>query len=93
MIPGFLITSLVSAVTTPLDALKTRIQSKGITDYKIVKGITKIYKKEGLTGLFAGMQWRMLKNSIHTSLYLFIYEWLMQRVRYGDIMSTNVEEW
>jgi hypothetical protein len=67
------LTGLVSALTTPLDALKTRVQSKGITDYKIINGITNIYEREGLTGLFAGMKWRMLKNSVHTSLYLFTY--------------------
>ena len=31
LIPGFVIASMVSALTTPLDTLKTRVQSKGIT--------------------------------------------------------------
>jgi uncharacterized membrane protein (DUF4010 family) len=44
MLPGFTFGMLVSAVTTPMDTLKTRIQSQGITDYKIMKGIVKIYK-------------------------------------------------
>ncbi len=39
MLPGFLFGMLVSAVTTPMDTLKTRIQSQGIKDYKIVKGV------------------------------------------------------
>jgi hypothetical protein len=80
----------MSAITTPLDTLKTRIQSQGITEYKIIKGIQKIYKNEGLTGLFAGVQWRVLKNSIHGSLYLFIYEWYMQSINYSDVFGSNI---
>lgn len=88
--PGFVFTGLVSALTTPLDTLKTRVQSKGIKDYKILQGITSIYEKEGITGLFAGMKWRMLKNSVHTSLYLFTYEWLIQKIRFNDAYCTQV---
>jgi len=89
-VPGFVFTGLVSALTTPLDTLKTRVQSKGIKDYKILQGITSIYEKEGITGLFAGMKWRMLKNSVHTSLYLFTYEWPIQKIRFNDAYCTQV---
>lgn len=41
-------------MTTPLDTVKTRIQSQGITKYKIVKSIVDIYRKEGYLGLFYG---------------------------------------
>ena len=69
--------ALMSGLTTPLDTLKTRIQSKGITNYSVVQSIKEIYSKEGALGLFSGVQWRMLKNSLHSSLYLAIYEWYM----------------
>ena len=36
LLPGFVLSSLVATATTPLDTLKTRVQSEGITDYKIV---------------------------------------------------------
>jgi hypothetical protein len=55
VVPGFAFGMLVSGVTTPMDTLKTRIQSQGITDYKIIKGIHSIYRKEGLLGLFSGV--------------------------------------
>ena len=79
LIPGFIIGSFVSALTTPLDTLKTRVQSQGITNYSIISGIRKIYSVEGLMGLFSGVEWRVLKNGMHTSLYLFIYEWSLRR--------------
>jgi hypothetical protein len=82
----------VSAVTTPLDTLKTRVQSKGITKYGILSGILNIYKAEGLAGLFSGVEMRVLKNSLHTSIYLFIYEWYMRRITPGDSLMANLKE-
>jgi len=70
----------MSGVTTPLDTLKTRIQSKGIKSYSVREGLREIYKKEGALGLFSGVQWRMLKNSLHSALYITIYEWYMRSI-------------
>lgn len=55
VLPGFVFGMLVSGITTPMDALKTRIQSQGIVKYKIINGILDIYRKEGLMGLFSGV--------------------------------------
>jgi hypothetical protein len=55
VLPGFVFGMLVSGITTPMDALKTRIQSQGIVKYKIINGILEIYRKEGLLGLFSGV--------------------------------------
>lgn len=55
MIPGFIFGMVVSAITTPMDTLKTRIQSQGIERYKIIAGVREIYKREGWTGLFSGV--------------------------------------
>ena len=40
MLPGFFLGMLVAGLTTPLDTLKTRVQTKGIQKYSIIKGIT-----------------------------------------------------
>ena len=55
MIPGFFIGMAVSGITAPIDTLKTRVQSQGITKYTIIRGILEIYKKEGFTGLLSGV--------------------------------------
>lgn len=43
LIPGFLIGGFVSAITTPFDTVKTRVQSQGIKHYQIIDSIMKIY--------------------------------------------------
>lgn len=40
MLPGFFLGMLVSGITTPLDTLKTRVQTEGIQKYSITKGIS-----------------------------------------------------
>lgn len=55
MVPGFVVGGFVAAITTPLDTLKTRVQSQGISSYSIITEIGQIFKKEGLTGLFSGV--------------------------------------
>lgn len=45
VLPGFVLGMIVSGITTPMDALKTRIQSQGIVKYKIINGILEIYRK------------------------------------------------
>jgi hypothetical protein len=45
IVPGFAFGMLVSGFTTPMDTLKTRIQSQGIVKYKIIRGILDIRKK------------------------------------------------
>ena len=82
----------MSAITTPLDTLKTRIQSKSIDNYKIPSSIVEIYRREGYKGLFAGMKLRVMKNSLHTSLYLFIYEWYLNKVSIRDAIRATIEE-
>lgn len=45
LLPGFFIGAGVSALTTPLDTLKTRVQSQGTKNYNIMEGILDIYSK------------------------------------------------
>ena len=85
MLPAFMFGATTSALTTPLDTLKTRIQSQGIKKYSIVQGLKDIYAKEGWVGLFSGIEWRIFKNGGHTALYMYIYEWVNQRIAARDI--------
>jgi hypothetical protein len=92
MIPGFVFGGIVSAITTPFDTLKTRVQTQGIKKYKIWGGISDIYLKEGLTGLFSGVEWRVLKNGLHSSLYLLFYEYFLSKISAKDLMMIEMQE-
>ena len=39
----------------------------------ILKSIENIYNKEGIVGLFSGVEFRVVKVSLHTTLYVMIY--------------------
>jgi len=43
--PPLIAGSIISAITTPLDTIKTRIQSDKMLDKSIVKELINIYKK------------------------------------------------
>ena len=74
------LSAVLSGLTTPLDTLKTRIQSKGIKKYSISDSLAEIYRLEGFGGLFSGVHWRMLRNSLQTALFIFLYEWYMREI-------------
>ena len=76
--PGFVLSAILSGITTPFDTLKTRVQSQGIQKYSIFESLKEIHQKEGLGGIFSGVHWRMLRNSCHTSLFMSTYEWCMR---------------
>jgi hypothetical protein len=40
ILPGFFFGMIVSGITTPLDTLKTRVQTQGIQKYSIIKGVS-----------------------------------------------------
>lgn len=57
-----------------------------------MSSIVDIYRKEGLKGLFSGVKLRVMKNSLHTSLYLFMYEWYLNKVNGMDALTAVIEE-
>ena len=93
MLPAFVFGAITSTLTTPLDTLKTRVQSQGIKKYSIVNGLRDIYLREGLVGLFSGVEWRILRNGGQTALYMYIYELMIKKVSARDIeFAENLEE-
>ena len=84
MLPGFVCGGLTSALITPLDTLKTRVQSQGIKEYSIIGGLKEIYRKEGLVGLFSGVEWRVVRSGAVNAIYMFAYEYIMKRVSPRD---------
>jgi hypothetical protein len=45
-----------------------------------------------MKGLFSSVKLRMMKNSLHTSLYLFMYEWHLKQVNPLDALTAALEE-
>ena len=79
LLAGGLGGGLIACLTTPLDTVKTRIQSGMHLEPTIWKQILGIYQREGLSGLFSGVHYRTLKSSSHSALYLVVYEKLLSR--------------
>lgn len=79
---------LAGIITTPLDVVKTRIQTQlpdmsesGSKNGKqhtltnsISKGLLTVYKTEGLTGLFSGVGPRFIWTSVQSSIMLLLYQ-------------------
>ena len=43
-----------------------------------------IYRKEGLVGLFSGVEWRVVRSGAVNAIYMFAYEYIMKRVSPRD---------
>lgn len=61
MVAGGIASALSSALTTPFDVVKTRIASGMLPPGSpILQAIASIYKQEGLRGVYAGVETRLL---------------------------------
>ena len=80
LLPALISGSLISMITTPVDTIKTRLQSSAEINPSIIKWMINIYKVEGMMGLFSGVHFRVLKNSIHSSLYISLFEFSMNKL-------------
>ncbi|SCW01892.1 LAFE_0E09560g1_1 [Lachancea fermentati] len=80
---------LAGIITTPLDVIKTRIQtqlpisvtaetlteSKPVTiENSLIKGLSAVQKSEGLRGFFSGVGPRFIWTSIQSSIMLLLYQ-------------------
>ncbi|QEU60724.1 hypothetical protein KDRO_D04180 [Kluyveromyces lactis] len=88
IITGAAAGGLAGIITTPLDVVKTRIQtqlpdipensSQNLKQHTLTNSITKgmmtVYKTEGLAGLFSGVGPRFIWTSIQSSIMLLLYQ-------------------
>lgn len=78
---------LSGTITTPLDVIKTRVQTQtpgaaalvpaagsAIQTHSVVRGLVQIARHEGLAGLFSGVGPRFVWTSIQLLLMLFLYQ-------------------
>jgi solute carrier family 25 folate transporter 32 len=64
-------------VCAPLDTARTRLQTQGLYQIKykgIFQTLSKIYKEEGIKGLYMGSSISMIAYPINWSFYFFFYE-------------------
>lgn len=83
VIPAMVGGSLISLITTPLDTLKTRLQSGIEMHGSTLSQLKQIYAREGHLGLFAGVQQRVLRNTISSVIYLSLFENVIERLQSG----------
>lgn len=69
---------LAGIITTPLDVIKTRIQTATETNpankISTIRALSLIYKNEGLLGMFSGVGPRFIWTGIQSSIMLLLYQ-------------------
>lgn len=71
---------LAGTLTTPLDVVKTRMQTQNGTSGVILKSnsifssLKTIYTKQGISGLFSGIAPRFVWTSVQSSVMLLLYQ-------------------
>ena len=72
-LPGLVGGIVSSLVTSPIDTVKTRIQTKSLAYTSMNAELLKIYQREGFNGWFLGWKLRILKSASHSVLYLVLF--------------------
>ena len=76
---------LAATVTHPAELVRTKIQAQKVDWHRTVKNsvilsiLVDAYHKYGISGLFKGLQPRLIKKTLVTSSTFFIYELLIQK--------------
>ncbi|KAM3161838.1 Mitochondrial magnesium exporter 1 [Lachancea thermotolerans] len=77
---------LAGIITTPMDVIKTRIQTQTPLmalgdsaklvriENSLIKGLTAVYRSEGVLGFFSGVGPRFIWTSIQSSIMLLLYQ-------------------
>ena len=62
------------SVVSPLELIRTKIQSQKMPFTEVKKAVAVTLKVEGLTGLWKGMGATMLRDVTFSAIYLPLYE-------------------
>ena len=63
-------------LVTPMDVIKTRMQTNPVEYKYVINTIQTIYKKEGFSAFWKGGYWRMAKSGPQFAITITIYEML-----------------
>lgn len=93
LVTGAAAGGLAGIITTPLDVIKTRMQTQNtsantgqiLTSNSILKSLNFVYKSQGLVGLFSGVGPRFVWTSIQSSVMLLLYQVTLKSLETGEI--------
>lgn len=73
---------LAGTITTPLDVIKTRIQTQTGDEIKgMVSGLKHVFRNEGFIGIMGGVGPRVVLISIQSSIMLLVYQTSLKMLR------------
>ena len=78
-ISGFVSGLFATSVTHPFDLLKTKIQLEPKIYHNTYHAAIHVYKKNGLTGFFAGYVPRAVRKTLSSAITWVIYEEFVKR--------------
>ncbi|KAH3667976.1 hypothetical protein OGAPHI_001730 [Ogataea philodendri] len=83
---------LAGTLTTPLDVIKTRMQTQNknhkphelLTSNSILHGLSTVYRNQGFVGLFSGVGPRFIWTSVQSSVMLLLYQFCLRALSTGE---------
>ncbi|KAG7810636.1 hypothetical protein KL921_003131 [Ogataea angusta] len=84
---------LAGTLTTPLDVIKTRMQTQNknatphdlLTSSSILRGLLTVYRNQGVVGLFSGVGPRFIWTSVQSSVMLLLYQFCLRALSTGEL--------
>ena len=92
VLAGSVASAFASAICTPLDVVKTRIAT-GIlpSSTSLVGGLRTIFAQEGLHGLYAGMNGRIMGSSLFGGIGFASFETFKMMLGYEDLKRSSTD--
>ncbi|ODV84642.1 hypothetical protein CANARDRAFT_8621 [[Candida] arabinofermentans NRRL YB-2248] len=83
---------LAGVITTPLDVIKTRMQTQSVStggevlnSSSILKSLRSLYQNQGVVGLFSGVGPRLVWTSVQSSVMLLLYQISLRALTTGEL--------